>query len=496
MPISATSESGDAILKRLADRSASEVTTVVELAGWLDSGGCPGDAARRAAWSTLELVAKSHEGLDLDSLGADESGGDPDLDRGRMFKEIVLPDNPATVAAITLRAEEDAVVIHYRSRVSSPDGAVTTTIESASSVVSCAHLLNVWNNLPQSQRPAGGFPLDVLYQAWLARPRLVAPSERVTGRILPAKLAQVSPSDHRAGSLFTAAGHFALTPEHGSQLAFVYPDVTDQQASIMPGFQDAKTVGPCLPLALYDLGDAPSVGPGPSAPLPLRIFVEAVLAVPLESRDGPAPVVIEITLRRLLDSLYPGNRRARPSEYWRRLMSAFEELESPAARVPFVDPNTGQGGMRRIVNITSVPRSAGDLDDNIRIIVDLPPGSGYGPQVSDNLRQWGVKSSGAYRALLNLAYHWFEPGRTHMPVGRGSRKRWVRVNDPDRYPEMDNDTLISLCFPSSATRARRNLAVRARNIIRQLHEAGELRIVEARRGAVKVLPPAPTGNAS
>ena len=59
------------------------------------------------------------------------------------------------------------------------------------------------------------------------------------------------------------------------------------------------------------------------------------------------------------------------------------------------------------------------LDDPVRIVVDLPPGSGVGPVASKNLAQYGVKSASLYRGLLNLAYHWFEPGRTRRPVRGG-----------------------------------------------------------------------------
>ena len=51
-------------------------------------------------------------------------------------------------------------------------------------------------------------------------------------------------------------------------------------------------------------------------------------------------------------------------------------------------------------------------------IVDLPPGSGNGPLIDNSIRRWGVKSAPAYRLLLNLAYAWYEPGRTHFPAGR------------------------------------------------------------------------------
>ena len=51
------------------------------------------------------------------------------------------------------------------------------------------------------------------------------------------------------------------------------------------------------------------------------------------------------------------------------------------------------------------------LDDDVTLIVRLPPGSTRGPQVDrERLRHWGKKSATAYRAMLGLAYRWFPAG--------------------------------------------------------------------------------------
>ena len=48
------------------------------------------------------------------------------------------------------------------------------------------------------------------------------------------------------------------------------------------------------------------------------------------------------------------------------------------------------------------------MSDVVRMVVDLPPGSGPGPMVTPTLGAWGARSAPAYHALLNLAYRWFE----------------------------------------------------------------------------------------
>ena len=289
-----------------------------------------------------------------------------------------------------------------------------------------------------------------------------------TDRILPARLAMVDHTDRRAGQLFTPAAHAVERDGEGLKL---------------PGFGLERTrITPALPLALYDLGGGPSMERGHGAPLALRLWVESILAVGLTDRANPWPTVLEIPLRDLLRKLYPSARRPRPNEYWPRLMQAVEILDS--TRIPWEDPETGKGGLQRIVNVSSIPRGPGKLDDAVRIIVDLPPGSGKGPVVSPHLARYGVRSAPLYRGLLNLAYQWFDPGRTRFPVRGG--KHWLQVEDPERYPTITNDLLIELFYPTSSQKARRNLASRARKDLDRLVKDGEARIVKGR-----LMPPKP-----
>ena len=114
--------------------------------------------------------------------------------------------------------------------------------------------------------------------------------------------------------------------------------------------------------------------------------------------------------------------------------------------------------------------------------MDLPPGTGNGPLVNNSIRRWGVKSAPAYRLLLNLAYAWYEPGRTHFPTGPRNRRHWTRFTDPNRYPELSDDDLIRLAYPPG--RERTNLRADVRRLVKMLEEANELRVVDGR-----ILPP-------
>ena len=220
-----------------------------------------------------------------------------------------------------------------------------------------------------------------------------------------------------------------------------------------------------------------------AAPLALRMFVESVLSVPMHERERGQPVAMSVSLREFLQWLYP-TRTPTPAEYWPKLMKAIEALDSWDARIPLYDPQTRRSELRRVVSVSGIPRGPGALDESVRIIVDLPPGSGNGPQVSDRLRIWGITSGPAYRLLINLSYQWHKPGVTTVPVRKRKTRHWVQVNDPDRYQHIKDDDLIALTFPSSAVQNRRVLLQRTKAVVEHLHEAGELRIIDG-----KILPP-------
>ena len=155
--------------------------------------------------------------------------------------------------------------------------------------------------------------------------------------------------------------------------------------------------------------------------------------------------------------------------------------------IPWYDPDIGRGGLRRVVSLVDIPRGPGALDDLVSIVVDLPPGSENGPQVSDNLGLWGLRHRREYRTLLNLPYWWHIPGQTVRPVGRradGKGRHWQRATDPDRYPAMSDDELVDIVFPTSGRARVSNLVGEARQVLKNLERAGELRIIED-----KVLPP-------
>ena len=305
-------------------------------------------------------------------------------------------------------------------------------------------------------------PLAPIVQAWLKRPMPVEANTR-PDRILPAKLAMVSQHDRRAGRLFSPAAHVAQGLDGGQ--------------TVLPGFE-RETGGPILPLALYDLGAGPPTSRGRGAPLAARLFIEAVLSVPMDSRNRA--VVLELSLRDLQERLWPSRKLSRERAH-RAIVRAGEVLDTMDARIPRIDPKTGHIGLYRVVDIRALPPRP-DSDHPVVLRVHPMPGNGQGPIVTPTLADWGVRDAAGWRGLINLAYRWHNPGVTRYPVG--DRQRWVQSNDPERYPELTDDDLVDIFYPTSVSRARRDNVYKARLTVARLEAAGELR-VKGRR----VLPP-------
>ena len=313
-------------------------------------------------------------------------------------------------------------------------------------------------------------PLAPIVRAWQERPRRVQRNTRRT-RILPSRVGMVSADHPRANRLFSVAARAAPPDPLGGQLA-------------LPGFGDGEEYGkhgPVLPLILYRLGEDRQHGKG--APLPLRLWVEGVRSVP--ELDRGRPVYMEVTLRELMQALWPGTH-LRPGEYLPKLAQAARTLDSWEARFPWEDPVTGKGGLRRVVSVADFPRGETYLDDVFALTVHLPPGAKDGPMMPEALNAWGAHSALAYVGLINLHLRWFDPGVTRVPVGK-NKSHWVQTQDPARYPDLSDEDLLDIFMPVRDARpVRRHALRRIRTTIKELEAAHGLR-----SDGRKLLPPEP-----
>ena len=292
-------------------------------------------------------------------------------------------------------------------------------------------------------------------------------------RIIPARIAMAYESDRRMPERFSPPAHVQRTK--GGQM-------------LIPGFECDWAPSPALPLALYDLGGGPNDGKGEGAPLALRIFVESVLALHQEDRNGRRRE-IEVPLREFLSwiSIDTPDALRRQNRYLDQVQRAIEALDK--AWIPTYNPATREHRVERVVLVQGLPTGRGALDRPVTIYVTLPPGSENGPLVPPTLRTWGKKSAGAYRLLLNLCYRWFNPGVTRRPMSQPGRKGfWYQSQNPDDYNPMMSSEILRLAFPNSGAKNRSEMTSRALTALKDLADTGDVQIVTTGEGLI-VMPP-------
>ena len=211
------------------------------------------------------------------------------------------------------------------------------------------------------------------------------------------------------------------------------------------------------------MGGGKETSQGRGVPWAMRGFWAALAHTPASERHGRHPVDIAITLRDFLKWMYPRSKRPAPARWWRTFRRAIEDLESQDARIPVWRPDTQTWAVRRVVSVPEYPFAPSELDGPIVFVVNLPPGSEKGPQVSENLLAWGARDAAAFRLLLNLAYRWHNPGETIRPVGRradGQGRFWQPSENPSHYDQPTEDDWIVYAFPDSSQKQRLRKAIR------------------------------------
>ena len=335
-----------------------------------------------------------------------------------------------------------------------------------------------WKKCPNDQRPP--HPLKPIVKAWQARPVPVE-YQNNSNPIFPGLIIQDT-------KIRRTSNHRFWTPPHHVQ----------QQGDVLlclPGFRPGEEFSapetPSLPLALYDLGigrNAKANGPG--APLALRIFIEACLAVPPDAR-GTGPCLLRpVRLKEFLQLLYPNGtaKHWRAARHLAALLDALAALDSPEARIPWRDPDTGRMYARRVVTTRDVPYE-GRPDDWISFLVDLPPGSDQGFIVdAPVLRRAGVQSVMRYRLALSLSAHWHEPGKTRRPIKRYGRvQHWYQSKNPKHYKEVHDRELISMAFPTDPEQTRKRL-YNAKKALDDLVTEGFAAVFDKRNNRRRIIP--------
>ena len=371
-------------------------------------------------------------------------------------------------------------------------------------------------------------PILPLVEAWQERARDIEPERRTKG-IIPTPFVQ----RHKQPCL----------PDITCRPGAALPGLFHQEPSTayLPGLEPEQRGRPAL-LALFDLAGGASGG-RKVAPLDLRIFVEGLMAVPVEARDGHlyriksgdgrAFTIREIAgewLQWKLEHYKSGHRHT--GEALKRAMRRLRDLEIPMGN---------HGGFYYPLMLEAV--EGWGLNHRISFLARFPPGSGVGPSVDRNvLRVLGKRSEPAYRAYLALCFEWDRYGGhngklilpTRPIAKRDMQGRILDANgrivtgnggvlvkspyDPrailtgdrepnparNRYPEYWANDLTQLCFRQIDRDggAKRKQHTRARWAVELIEKAGGCTIERLgsnpNKGLLpwRVMPPSPTPHRS
>ena len=349
-----------------------------------------------------------------------------------------------------------------------------------------------------------GHPYLPLVEAWQELAPVPAPWDGRDHPVLPAPLAAVRYEQH-------ADGDQAHLPFDWDALGAVAVGDPDDQAWLPGLAPEPSGLVPSLPLVLWDAAGGMNMARGRGAPLALRLWVEAMLAVPNGKRHWHATRVT-CTLANLVAGLWPHGSYRRGKDL-PKLVRALRMVDQ--ARVPW----DGGRSLWRTVSLTSVPRDMRALDTPIVFDVSLPPGSGQGPLIHrPTLRRYGVESAPAYRAYLSLCWYWDRYGTVNgsmigatrpevrrdevgyvldargsvvtehgQPTRRATHLKAVhtgkRESNPavTQYPVLSSDDLVRMCYPEVAITesGRRSQALRARETLEAMQHDGVVHLIEA-----------------
>ena len=244
----------------------------------------------------------------------------------------------------------------------------------------------------------------------------------------------------------------------------------------LPGYSETCPDGPimpALPMALYGLRQDKQHG----APLAARIFVDAVLAVPMEHWATGPVLLPPMPLGTFLGRLYPNPQTWQRGKDLDALLRAFELLEDPQTRIPCFDPATEEWTPRQVVWPVELPLS-GHRDDPVQLGVYLPPETDQGVTIDrEKAIRAGTKSMAAWSLLFSLGVHWYRPGtlRIPLPGNRGFRQ----AKRPERYPPVTDAQLVAMSFPYGDTSG--HALDRARRAITYLETIGYAEVHPGRK---------------
>ena len=191
-------------------------------------------------------------------------------------------------------------------------------------------------------------------------------------------------------------------------------------------------------LELVDASGIPIRSKGRGAPLPMRILVNAILAVRPGDRER-GPVEIAMTVKEFKEAFFP--KHYRPERHWPRIVAALREVHG--ATIPMED-----GWRWRILSLITEPPDSykeAHLDRELVFSLLLPRGSKTGPKIPlPLLDEMGRTSGPKYRAYLAAqSLNWIKGRRVPQNKRRGV---WSWSRNPEHYPVIDRKARRRLSF--------------------------------------------------
>ena len=244
-----------------------------------------------------------------------------------------------------------------------------------------------WTGMPAGHRPR--HPLGPLVLAWQKSPHSITPERRRRG-IVPSSFAtRISRVEQIGCPIFDPPTGLPGPGVPSSKLTPVP----------FPGLEPDAPPQPALIFGLFDhAAETSTLANGRMGAAP-RIFVEAVLGVPVDARDG-RPYRCVYDVKEIVAHWLgwePRNYRPSHPDYGGILRSACEELRSICV------PVGTKGGFYYPLMLGA--GTGWGLHDRLEFIARLPP-SRVGPPVDrEMLRRLG-NDAPAYRAYLSLIFDW------------------------------------------------------------------------------------------
>ena len=369
--------------------------------------------------------------------------------------------------------------------LSAPDMTPEVIAHDGYYIASVVNLHARWLDLPEDERP--WHPLAPIVRAWQMRP------------------VEVEPFRPR---------HRAALPDLHRPRREDLPDLpmlpaTARKPAWLPGME--PTVGGCPSwlLALFDQAGGRSMRPGRGAPWDLRLFVAALLSLPVESRDG-RPRDLTFKAGEVAAWLHPrGWDRANRRRDWPAFLRALGTLG--ALRVPMEVsacwPDDGTTEIRDValVACADAPREWRDGLARVTFTVRAPGSEGPGVRIDwPRLVAYGADSAPLYRGYLAVSAALHRTARRGAPApkligapelrpdGRPRRRKGgaiVRQSGPGAamvpHPAAG---MAPVWTDADAARfigldpAHRESRARARRMLDRLHDDGVIEVERTARG--------------